>query len=79
MGSVHLRRDHGDDAPRCDDPSRVEVVADAAAGVDRVKDRLVTIADGGGASDVLAPDVDEVGVVGERRTEAGAVGSVRCV
>ena len=57
--TVQRRGGDGDDAPGCDLTGDVELVADGAAGVDRVEDRLVAVADGGAAAAVGASDVDD--------------------
>ena len=52
------------------------LVADRAAGVDRVEDLLVARGDGVPPGVQVAPDRDEVGVGAERLAEGGAVGAV---
>ena len=74
---VQRRGGDGDDATGCDDAGDVELEANGAPGVDRVEDRLVTIADRGTVTAVVgAADVDEVGVVGEGCSEGGTIGAV---
>ena len=75
-GGVERRRTDRHDAARAHLTSGIELVADGAARVDRVEDRLVAVGDGGPPLVVVAADVDEVGVVGEGLAEGGAVGVV---
>ena len=54
----------------------LDPVADGAACVDRVEDRLMPAPDDGGAAVVLTADVHEVALGGEERSERRSVGLV---
>src|SRR6476619_6712833 len=61
---------------RCDRPYSGRLVADDAARVNRIEDRLVTFRDDFTRPKVLTADVDEVGVLGERPRESRTVSGV---